>query len=1323
MTDPKTSAARPDPRVEQAKAYLANGQYAESVALLTELLSLPGQDAALQLAKVLGTSLREATGEKRQSLLSAVLDHPDGAQYVIDAIVDQDNIEVALLLASQLSDRNPADNRAALLYGWLLLRVGRFEAALEMAARAAATDPSNPEILSLNAETHLAQGDQLLVDGAGDEAMAAYQLALRGNDALLAALPETPQVYMDRARIHIRLNDTQAAVKDYGQALELAPDFFRAYIERARLQVTLDHWDAALSDVAKALEIAPEDLEALAVRADARAAQGDASASDGDAAGAEQAYRKALVDFDTLAERASDAFSVFLNRARTRRNTEDIAGSIADYGRAITLEPGLATAYNERGNLYEFTGDYELALADYQRFLNLAPDEPVGYLNQADALLALNRYDDARASYEKALALKADFPEAQLGHARALGLLHRWDEAVAAVDAALTGDAGRALAIGLRADIHAAHGDVANEQGDVSAAEQAYRKAVDDYGLVAVETPEAPGVFLSRAQTYSKLNEPDAALADFARAIELDPGSAIAYNGRGLIYEQQGRFDDALADYEHVVSLLPNDPVGWRNHADALLALDRFDDALESYTHALEHAPQFVEARLGHARAEAALGHWDAAISDVEQAIGIDPENLEALALRADIRAARGDQIVSTEPESDASEAWRAALADYNTLAERAPEVATVFLSRAQTRRKLDDIDGALADYGRAIERDPELATAYNERGLLYEFSGNYESALADYTQAVRLAPDDPAGYRNKADVLFALARFGEAGVDYGRALELLPDFVDARLGRSRAFAAQGFWDEALKDTADVLALDAENLEALGLQADIWATRGDQAVAAADKRTAETAYEKAVAICDRAIALAPEDPAILVTRATYRARTDQFKEALADCDQAIALDPEQVDAHILKGLLHEALEDEEAALGEYERAIRLAPNKPDGYLHRANLRLNREQYQMAVWDFNRALDRGSDDAAPYLGRAYALLGLYYGYNENGLYAKAHESAVKALHDCDRALELGAEQDTDLYYHRGLIQLALEDFEASSQTFDLALAEPGQEPETRASILLSRAEASLGWGQQLHLDPPLKAALSGLSEAIDLTSDASLLGPLHETRGRVWLELGDYTEAHAAFTQALDYTPHEPLPLIGRAKAAYFAEDFGKARKDFEALIEAHSDDRTVRLSQVGLGLILEQLAQPEEAARSFDNALSVPPTARAYLDRYDIFSEFRAFAHAEADLRQALALEPESPEVLNSLAWISTEYQADEARLREALEFAKRSIDLEGQGIARGNYLDTLGWVLHLLKQDRDALPYLQQAVALADYDQQIRHHSQVVEEALQSES
>ena len=56
----------------------------------------------------------------------------------------------------------------------------------------------------------------------------------------------------------------------------------------------------------------------------------------------------------------------------------------------------------------------------------------------------------------------------------------------------------------------------------------------------------------------------DEALADFSRAIELDPGNAWAIASRGETYRLMGRYDEALADFNRAIELDPGDGLGHR---------------------------------------------------------------------------------------------------------------------------------------------------------------------------------------------------------------------------------------------------------------------------------------------------------------------------------------------------------------------------------------------------------------------------------------------------------------------------------------------------------------------------------------------------------------------------------------------------------------------------------------------------------------------------------------------------------------------------------------------------------------------------------------
>ncbi len=58
---------------------------------------------------------------------------------------------------------------------------------------------------------------------------------------------------------------------------------------------------------------------------------------------------------------------------------------------------------------------------------------------------------------------------------------------------------------------------------------------------------------------FYKAGKFDQALADFDRAIAMDPEYAKAYYNRGSTYDKMGKLDNAIADYRKTISLDPFD--------------------------------------------------------------------------------------------------------------------------------------------------------------------------------------------------------------------------------------------------------------------------------------------------------------------------------------------------------------------------------------------------------------------------------------------------------------------------------------------------------------------------------------------------------------------------------------------------------------------------------------------------------------------------------------------------------------------------------------------------------------------------------------------
>jgi tetratricopeptide (TPR) repeat protein len=74
-----------------------------------------------------------------------------------------------------------------------------------------------------------------------------------------------------------------------------------------------------------------------------------------------------------------------------------------------------------------------------------------------------------------------------------------------------------------------------------------------------------------------------AALAQFARAIELNPDYAENYCDRGVVLSSQRRYFEALNDYNQAIALDPNLAVAYYNRANLLTALGRVGEAAADF--------------------------------------------------------------------------------------------------------------------------------------------------------------------------------------------------------------------------------------------------------------------------------------------------------------------------------------------------------------------------------------------------------------------------------------------------------------------------------------------------------------------------------------------------------------------------------------------------------------------------------------------------------------------------------------------------------------------------------------------------------------------
>ena len=205
------------------------------------------------------------------------------------------------------------------------------------------------------------------------------------------------------------------------------------------------------------------------------------------------------------------------------------------------------------------------------------------------------------------------------------------------------------------------------------------------------------------------------ALADYTKAIELNPNEADFYIKRADAYHNSGYELYYYDDY------------------DTLCKSDIFYKALNDYTKSIELNPNCYNAYYARAMFHQQVDYFF--ICD-EQALNAIP--------------------------------------DYTKVIELAPDEDYAYYNRAQCYQFLKEYNKAIADYSKSIELN-DKHNIYCERGYCYEELKEYDKAITDYFKEIESEMDYPFSfpYFRRANCYHNLKKYDEALADYSKGFKL----------------------------------------------------------------------------------------------------------------------------------------------------------------------------------------------------------------------------------------------------------------------------------------------------------------------------------------------------------------------------------------------------------------------------------------------------------------------------------------------------------------------------------------------------------------------
>jgi len=137
--------------------------------------------------------------------------------------------------------------------------------------------------------------------------------------------------------------------------------------------------------------------------------------------------------------------------------------------------------------------------------------------------------------------------------------------------------------------------------------------------------------YISSGLAYGLGQKYDQAIADFTRALSIDPDNAEAYNNKGLYLTEKGVVDSAMVCFDKAISLKKEFHQAFYNKGNAYAKTGNYTAAITQYQESLKIKPGYIDALLNMGNSYAAMKDFNNALTCFKQVETLDPANTKVI--------------------------------------------------------------------------------------------------------------------------------------------------------------------------------------------------------------------------------------------------------------------------------------------------------------------------------------------------------------------------------------------------------------------------------------------------------------------------------------------------------------------------------------------------------------------------------------------------------------------------------------------------------------------------------------------------------------------
>jgi tetratricopeptide (TPR) repeat protein/tRNA A-37 threonylcarbamoyl transferase component Bud32 len=285
---------------------------------------------------------------------------------------------------------------------------------------------------------------------------------------------------------------------------------------------------------------------------------------------------------------------------------------------ALKIDPGLALAYANLGNVLREKGQIDAAIDNYRESIRLGTEPGVAraWNNLGAALEARGQTKEAIDAYRTAARIDPELPETGMNLARILASQHELDEAIAILRGILRLDSSDSRP--------------AVELGTHLITAGRFKEAVETLQATIQTDPQNSRAHAVLGEALAGLKNTSGALEHYLEAVRLDPNSAETCYNLANIYKDNQNHQAAAELYRKAIALKPDFVDAYLNLGVVLKRAGHLESAIENYREAIRLDPDMGDAHYNLGLALRAQKNYSAAEASFRRALDIDSNDFQS---------------------------------------------------------------------------------------------------------------------------------------------------------------------------------------------------------------------------------------------------------------------------------------------------------------------------------------------------------------------------------------------------------------------------------------------------------------------------------------------------------------------------------------------------------------------------------------------------------------------------------------------------------------------------------------------------------------------